>query len=108
MQRECKATLVEEVMPDDPSITVVTPPGSFQYFETVDRPGVPAGIIFRCPCGCADTGSIKFDTVPKASGDDQRWHWDGNREQPTLTPSLNKTWGCKWHGYLTGGVFRHV
>lgn len=43
------------------------------------------------------------------------WHWDGNREAPTLTPSI----GChpsanasaapgskySWHGHLTAGRF---
>ena len=35
------------------------------------------------------------------------WDWDGNREAPTLTPSIL----CKvsgWHGYLTNGVLVEV
>lgn len=36
------------------------------------------------------------------------WKWDGNREAPTLTPSILH-WGggrgepATWHGYLTAG-----
>lgn len=36
------------------------------------------------------------------------WEWDGNREEPTLTPSI-LVWGngkdqpATWHGYLRAG-----
>lgn len=44
------------------------------------------------------------------------WTWDGNRESPTLTPSIltSITWGPErqyielWHGYLTNGRFVSV
>lgn len=44
------------------------------------------------------------------------WEWDGNRESPTLTPSIlvNIVWGEEeelielWHGYLTAGRFVSV
>lgn len=43
--------------------------------------------------------------------DDRRpsWAWDGNREAPTLTPSILHHWDAgpegagEWHGYLTAG-----
>lgn len=38
--------------------------------------------------------------------DEQAWRWDGNLEQPTLTPSIQKMNGCRWHGYLVGGQFQ--
>lgn len=35
------------------------------------------------------------------------WKWDGNKEHPTLTPSIlvypYEGWTNGWHGYLTGG-----
>lgn len=31
------------------------------------------------------------------------WHWDGNREAPTLTPSMGCDARCGWHGNLTNG-----
>lgn len=34
------------------------------------------------------------------------WHWDGNVETPTLSPSINCIGGCGWHGFLQAGVFR--
>ena len=41
---------------------------------------------------------------PDPSVDD--WQWDGNREAPTLTPSLN--WVGVWHGYMTKGELKEV
>lgn len=29
------------------------------------------------------------------------WHWDGNLEKPTLTPSVHQL-GC-WHGWIRNG-----
>lgn len=35
------------------------------------------------------------------------WAWNGNREAPTLTPSIlvhaYEGWSTGWHGYLTDG-----
>lgn len=33
----------------------------------------------------------------------RRWVWDGNTEQPTITPSLLTP---EWHGFLERGVLR--
>jgi len=56
-----------------------------------------AGITFRCP-GCNHLGGVSF--LPGG------WKWDGNREAPTVTPSILHNKGvCGWHGYLTAGMF---
>jgi hypothetical protein len=38
------------------------------------------------------------------------WKWDGNREAPTLSPSIlvhgNPGWSAEWHGFLENGVLR--
>lgn len=31
------------------------------------------------------------------------WQWDGNREAPTLTPSILHHSNPEWHGYLREG-----
>jgi hypothetical protein len=31
------------------------------------------------------------------------WHWNGNSEKPTLTPSIGCDALCGWHGALTDG-----
>lgn len=32
------------------------------------------------------------------------WHWDGNLDEPTMTPSIGCDRRCGWHGNLTQGV----
>lgn len=32
-----------------------------------------------------------------------RWHWDGNMESPTITPSVGCENKCGWHGCITRG-----
>jgi len=63
-------------------------------------------MLFRCPeCGSQHG-------VPLAPHGNPGWHWDGNVERPTLTPSIQilghgkpGTENCRWHGYLTAGVW---
>jgi len=43
--------------------------------------------------------------VKTGDGIAKAWQWDGNEDNPTVTPSININNG-HWHGYLTGGVFR--
>jgi len=69
--------------------------------ELRDLEGRMMGIAFRCPCGCGYTSWLPV------TQEDRGWEWDGNREAPTLTPSiLQSGLPCKWHGYLTAGEFR--
>lgn len=60
-------------------------------------------IGFGCPCGCGvlrvlDIGEQKPEARPS-------WSWDGNRDTPTLSPSVRFVGDCKWHGFLQAGVF---
>lgn len=73
-------------------------PGAVEFREWN---GAVGGIAFRCPCGCG------YDSwLPVNRGADC-WIWDGNREAPTVTPSiLQSGLPCKWHGFLTAGEFR--
>lgn len=89
-------------------------PGAFEYYVHDDTgPDVMRGIIYDCPCGCGDLHALPFHPL---SEDDKKngragWTWDGNREAPTLTPSiLSHEGGTKdgpthWHGFLTAGFF---
>lgn len=36
-------------------------------------------------------------------GGKRRWHWDGNMEAPTITPSIGCDARCGWHGHITAG-----
>jgi hypothetical protein len=80
-------------------------PGAAAWAED-DENGKPKGLNFVCPCGCAMVHSV---TINPLKARDQGWDFDGNRERPTLTPSIfSKTeyGGCGWHGYLTAGEFK--
>ena len=89
------------------------PAGAFEFFMAYGDPegSPPAGILFGCPCGCGQMMSVGFDTHESRR---PRWHWDGSRETPTLTPSINilqmndagQKIGEHWHGFLTNGEFR--
>jgi hypothetical protein len=59
-------------------------------------------ILCHCPCGCGSMMNLPIATGEKTP---RNWQWDGNREQPTLHPSIRDLSGCKWHGHLQGGVW---
>lgn len=75
------------------------PPGSSEWSRGLDDR--IASLTFVCPCGC---GSVGIVTVREGYGD-KHWTWNGDEVRPTLTPSILRTSPCKWHGYLTDGVF---
>lgn len=59
------------------------------------------GLIYGCPCGCASPGVLPFP----GSGYATTWAWDGEFDRPTVTPSIRRLDGCKWHGHLIHGVW---
>lgn len=70
--------------------------------------GDPVGrLTFVCPCGCGSIGSVAVAPNPlDRGGNHPVWQWNGDLDKPTITPSIQFLSGCKWHGYLTEGVFR--
>lgn len=66
--------------------------------------GVPPynSLLYVCPCGCGDVNSLPIATGEKQS---RYWKWNGNRECPTLEPSIRRLDGCKFHGFLVEGVW---
>jgi len=50
--------------------------------------------------------------IPIADKDKLNWNWNGNKESPTLTPSILvetvPDWNEGWHGYLTNGKLETV
>ncbi|MBI1179092.1 MAG: hypothetical protein GC201_00940 [Alphaproteobacteria bacterium] len=78
------------------------PPGAFEFYVTAEHD--PAGMVYLCPCGCGRKGALEF-RLPGAGR--PSWIWDGDRERPTLTPSVHHLIGGKthWHGHLTAGVW---
>lgn len=59
------------------------------------------GLIIGCP-GCGKLTLLPFKPVEVGAA----WEWDGDRDQPTLTPSIRHTdVTCGWHGHLIRGKF---
>jgi len=58
------------------------------YLRVPIDPDHPMGDFVGLPIGGAGKGY-------------PAWNWDGNREAPTLTPSINVI--GVWHGYLRAG-----
>jgi len=73
-------------------------PGDFMFEDDA-----ASGISFVCPCGCSALLAVNFR---RGINRGPVWDWDGNRDQPTVTPSIRHLDGCGWHGYLTKGEFR--
>lgn len=81
-------------------------------FETLDydraEPGKEQTFGFNCPLHdrrceglvIAGTTDIKRDGQGQNGGIAQ-WDWNGDRERPTFTPSINC--GSCWHGYIENG-----
>lgn len=92
------------------------PVGSFDIGNGVaDYPGSTGHILFVCPNGKRCSVLLGPTFVPRpAEGKCNVWAWDGNRERPTITPSINcisekdgkPTGGCGWHGFITAGVMK--
>lgn len=69
-------------------------PGAFKFYRIAEE---IRGLNFICPCGCGAVLGVSFDPG--------RWTWDGNRDRPTVKPSIRHMDGCRWHGFLTAGEF---
>ncbi len=74
--------------------------GSYTFFQDINDPldAPMRGMHFACP-QCAQITGLRF---VGARYEDGFWRWDGNRDKPTLTPSIIHR-NCGWHGYLTAG-----
>lgn len=59
------------------------------------------GLLLAAGPHTAEHG-IKRDPQGQNGGVPQ-WDWDGNREAPTFSPSINCEKHCGWHGYLRAG-----
>lgn len=82
-------------------------------FEKMDYSPCPPGdrpdrFSFECPNGKGRCAGLLLREALECQGievgDGKRpasWRWDGDRDRPTLSPSINCI-GC-WHGYIRAG-----
>lgn len=67
------------------------------------------GIIMDCPCGDADEGHqlyvpFKNPIDGGTSVEPRGWDRTGDTfDTLTLSPSILRTTGCKWHGWIRNG-----
>lgn len=88
--------------------------------EGITRYGKPVperfgvGISFRCPCGeCKRRLMVYFENpldgkgLIDGYGTHNTWRRTGKAfEDISLTPSILRKDGCRWHGFLTDGILR--
>jgi uncharacterized protein DUF6527 len=84
-------------------------PSSEKTYETrIAAPGEEVRFSFACPLHNRRCGDLLIAgrTTEKRDGQNKnggvaQWDWNGNREAPTFTPSVNCK-GC-WHGWIKNG-----
>lgn len=80
-------------------IDIATAPGSFSFYARYSDPKKKiVGLLFKCPCGCGDICGINFDKKESPC-----WDWDGNKEKPTVSPSIRRIGDCQWYGWIEEG-----
>lgn len=86
-------------------------PGDFCFWHLSDD-GQSGFMAFKCPCGL-EIHTRQYDSIPVRTIDgggqgSGYWVWDGNQDKPTLSPSIQRTEGCMWHGWFQNGEWRSV
>jgi hypothetical protein len=91
------------------------PIGTFDVRLTAvkDYPAATGHLAFVCPNGHRCGFFVGPQFVDRPTKDAFCiWGWDGNIEQPTITPSINcvsvddegkPAGGCGWHGFMRAG-----
>jgi hypothetical protein len=79
----------------------ILPPGSSTFAE--DSKGRTSHLMMTCPCGCGKMAGIVIEREGERG-----WAWNTDKINPTFTPSILQSSGCKWHGFLTNGEFISV
>jgi hypothetical protein len=84
--------------------------GAFNFKENEAGKGFWGYFRSTCPCGCGSFSALPVGLrvkppqgVADAGFTRSTWEWDGNREAPTLTPSIHHV--GHWHGWLKAGMW---
>ena len=91
-------------------------PGDFVWVDALNRDGdrhpcVEPYLVYRTPDH--DMIYTAFVTTDQAKQDKsgtsgRYWWWNGDRDKPTLTPSIGvpAVPPYKWHGFLENGIWK--
>lgn len=71
------------------------------HFDLINQ-----ALWFFCPCGCDKLVRIRVG-VNIEPEERLCWSWNGNLNNPTLTPSFNRI-DCNWHGWLKLGYWEEA
>lgn len=75
-------------------------------FSYADEQGNPKWLSFPCQGNAPKTKCSIALRPSQTNYVGASWQWDGHREAPTITPSINCEQICGWHGWLEQGKFR--
>jgi hypothetical protein len=90
--RQRESIGIAKEQPEKYAVLADGEPGDYVF--TVDANGTIAGIEFICP-------GRRLHGITFKPGS---WQWNGNRERPSVTPSIASRDGCcGMHVYLTDG-----
>lgn len=81
------------------NIDYSTVPGAFWFNEHGSI------LTYVCPCGCNEQGRLPLYPLGTEKPAATAWSWDGDREKPTLSPSIRRLDRCQYHGHLEEGVW---
>jgi hypothetical protein len=99
--------MTEVRLPAPVKATHIPKDGDFQ--DQYDQATVPGSfnfdgkfIWYGCPCGCKQVGVLRA-AIGSKPADGPSWIFNGDYDQPTLSPSVNHV--GHWHGWLRDGFW---
>lgn len=101
MPRNVKGTRLAASLYGDMRPNPMPPAGSFFISE---YEGDGQVIEYICPCGCGKANMVTL-YLDNCRSEQHGWKWNGDRDRPTLSPSLQQYTACRWHGHIRNGVF---
>jgi hypothetical protein len=97
---DLKARRVESLWDPEGGYLEFTEPGTYTLGERAEQL-----LVLACP-GCGRVSGMTVGDPKPDNRNGATWLLTGPADAPTLQPSINCVGCCKWHGWLTAGVFR--
>lgn len=75
--------------------------GAFFFQRVVDCEGEHERLVVLLPDHSDDEAAVHGLPLRQTTARRPSWEFDGNRDRPTLTPSVHSP--GNWHGFITAG-----